>query len=276
VTFVHHVKTPRLSDGELDQALQFELQGKLPYAPQDAVIRAIVAGDVLGEGDARQEVIVVAASRQVVESYLRMAHRATLDVVALNVEPCALAECFGRLFRRADDASRTILFIDIGASTTQVVLTHGSRLVFARNLLKGGDRLDEAVAKSLNITPDQARELRRRYSADDCPDPAAGEELYRLLGRPLQEMADELAQCLNYYESVFRGRSVERAIFVGGSAHDKRLCQSLAQRLNLPAQVGDPLMRVRRLDRNCVAADEKVPQPDWAVAVGLSLGAAGL
>jgi Tfp pilus assembly PilM family ATPase len=67
---------------------------------------------------------------------------------------------------------------------------------------------------------------------------------------------------------------VERAIFVGGQAFDKPLCQALARRLNLPAQIGDPLVRIKRskeaTDR--LNLDWRQPQPAWAVAVGLSLG----
>ncbi|MCK4602323.1 MAG: hypothetical protein KAU28_07640, partial [Phycisphaerae bacterium] len=67
----------------------------------------------------------------------------------------------------------------------------------------------------------------------------------------------------------------ERAIFVGGQALDKRLCQSIAKRLNLPAQIGDPLLRIKRIDGAGLefGLDRREPQPHWSVAVGLSLGA---
>jgi Tfp pilus assembly PilM family ATPase len=60
---------------------------------------------------------------------------------------------------------------------------------------------------------------------------------------------------------------------VGGQAHNKRLCQSIAQRLNLPAQVGDPLAGLQRSSQSQQVLAESGPCPAWAVAVGLSLGA---
>ena len=99
----------------------------------------------------------------------------------------------------------------------------------------------------------------------------AAQELYRLLGPPLDELTQELNQCLRYYDSVFRNRNTERVIFLGGQAYDKRLCQAVAQRLALPAQIGDPLMRIPRTGGQ--SPGDEPPQPDWAVAVGLSLGA---
>jgi hypothetical protein len=69
---------------------------------------------------------------------------------------------------------------------------------------------------------------------------------------------------------------VTRLIFVGGEARQKVLCQQIARQMSLAAQVGDPMVRV---GKNCEipiesGIDRKQPQPGWAVAIGLSMGAA--
>ena len=256
------------------QAVRGELHGKCPYPVSEAIIQDLVAGDVQGEDEPMQEIIVVATSRAAVNAYVTMARRAKLEVVGVNIESFAIVECFSRLFRRTADMAHTNLFVDLGARTTQVVLAQGRRIVFARNLATGGRYFDRAVAEGLGVSDAQAHAMRRELREARTPGPA-GDELYRLLDAPLDALADELTQCLRYYESVFRNQPVERAIFVGGQAYDKRLCQALAQRLNLPAQVGDPLVRVSRMAGAGaeMGMDRRHPQPDWAVAVGLSLGA---
>ena len=274
-TFVQHVKLPIMPAEQVAEALPGELQGKLPFPPQEAVIRHMVVGQGRGEADNRQEVIVVAAWRPTIDAYLSMARRTKLDVIGVNIESFAIVECFSRLFRRATDSSRSVMFVDLGAASTQVVLTQGGRIAFARNLSGGTGDLDKAVAEGMNIPADQARTLRRDILAGNNPG-AAEDELYHLLEKPMTAMADEMTQCLRYYESVFRNGGVERAIFVGGGAYDKRLCESLARRLNLPAQIGDPLMRIKRIDGAAMelGVDRRAPQPNWTVAVGLSLAAA--
>ena len=272
-TFVRHIKIPRVAPDDVAQTVKWELDGKLPYPVEESVIRQVVAGDAYGEGESKLEVIAVAARRKTVEDYLAMARKAHLDVLGINIEPCAIAECFSRLFRRQDDQKRTILFIDMGWASTQVVLTRGSQLVFARNLLSGGKDLDAAVAEGMGIGVQKVCQLRRQAQTDTPPDEA--DQLYQFMDEPLRRITDELSQCLNYHEAVFRNESsVERAIFIGGQAFDKKLCQSIAQRLNLPAQIGDPLVRVNRAPGCCPQdqMDQREPQPNWAVAVGLSLG----
>ncbi len=273
-TFVQHVKIARTAPELVEAAVLQEVQGKLPFSATSAEIRHIVAGEVAGEGDARQEVIVVAAARETVMACLAMARKAGLDVSGVNIESFAIVECFARLFRRTSDAARAILYLDIGQSSTQAVLAHGNRIVFARNLMVAGRQLDAALAEGLKISPQQAWQLRRDQAAGKETQ-VSPEQINQHLGGVLDDLTDELTQCLRYYESVFRNQGVERAIFLGGQAMDKRLCQLIAQRLNVPAQIGDPLVRIGNAANSSgsdLGIDRREPQPRWAVAVGLSLG----
>lgn len=274
-TFVQHLKLDKMPADQLAGSLMWELQGKLPYDPSRAVIRHIVAGDIFADNVVKQELIVLATSRDVVQMHIDIAKRAKLDCVGINVEPCAIVECFARLFRRAEDVNRTTLFIDIGLSSTQVVISHGPHLAFARNLFMGAALFDRTAAEGLGISLDEARAERLRQSRGEGGG-SMERPLHGLLAEPLAKMNEELTSCLRYYDSVFHNRPVERVVFLGGQAHDKKLCQMIAQSLGLPAQIGDPLASIEREP----GSDRKIEQaggqtlPDWAVAVGLSIGAA--
>jgi len=274
-TFVHHVKVPKRPPDQIHQTLLGELAGKLPFPASEAEIRHVVAGDIPGNDQPRLEVIVVAVPRATVQAQLAMARRAKLDVVGINVESCAIVDCFGRVLRRASDQNRPVLFIDLGHASTQVVLSHGRQIVFARNVSVAGRTLDAAVAEALGIPPAEAHQIRRQLDAEDPADPRVS-ELYMCMSQAIDQLIDELSQCLLYYEAVFRSQSIERVIFLGGQAMNRRLCQTIAQRLNLPAQIGDPLVRIgasNALSPDC-GLDRREPQPRWAVAIGLSLGGA--
>jgi type IV pilus assembly protein PilM len=273
-TFLQPVRIPIVPQKQIDLAVKNELQGKLPYPEADAVIRHILAGTVYPEGRDMQERIVVAILRSDLEAYLAMAQRAGLQVVGVNIEACAIVECFARVLRRASDESCVTLFIDMGAASTQVALAHSQKIVFASNLPMGGHSLDEEVAEALHIPVEQAHQVRRNMIRQEA-DTAAEDELYGLLEDRIAGFADKMTQCVRYHESVFRNRPIERVIFVGGQAHDKRLCQSIAKRLHLPAQVGDPIAGIKRVNLagGAFGLDGRQPNPSWAVAVGLSLGA---
>jgi Tfp pilus assembly PilM family ATPase len=91
----------------------------------------------------------------------------------------------------------------------------------------------------------------------------------------LDKVGDELELCRRYYEATFSDRPLSRILFVGAGARETSLCQKIAEQLALPAQLGDPLVRFNRStmpQTDCL--DRRQPSPDWACAIGLSLGAA--
>jgi len=269
-TFVHHLRIPKAVGNEsLDSAIKIELRDKLPYRLNDAILRYVVAGDVYDDGDPQQEVIAISAKRNVLEAYAKAAKRAGLEVTGINIESCAIVECFAHLFRRQADLSRTILFVDLGTKTTQVVFSRGNKLVFARNLMMAGESMTQIASEALGISPAETDAVRMDILANRESE-ITPDRLYDAYSGSVGVLSDELMQCMRYYESVFPGFAVERAIFVGGQAYDRRLCQLVAQRLNLPAQIGDPLVKIQRLDN---ALGTNNPMPNWAVAIGLSLGA---
>lgn len=271
--FIQHVKIPKVRPEQLPQVLRMELKGKLPESYDNMVVRHVVAGDVMTDGKMQQEVIVVAAPRDVVNRYLGAAEQAGLDVVGVEVEATAVVECFWHLLRRDDDASRAVLFVHLAASHTQVVLVHGRNMVFARNLSVGGQHLDSAVADGLGISVAEAR-ANRQEVLEGRGNAAMAAQIYRLVDTKMDEIAKEFQQCLRYYESVFKNHPVELVIFVGSLAEDKYVCQALAKRLNLPAKIGDPLLGIHRAagtgfeSFNCRQA-----HPDCTIPVGLSLSA---
>jgi type IV pilus assembly protein PilM len=273
--FIHHVKIPKLPKADMAAAVESDLQGKLPMPVQDAIVRYVVAGDVYGDGGAKQEVIAIAAARGTVESYLAMARRAKLDVVAINAEPCAIVECFARLFQKGQDEGRTTMYVDIGEMTTKVVLARGGSIAFARDLSIGAKWFDAALAQGLQMPVEDVCKLRQDIAAGrDCS--VDVNRVYAMLEEPMLELVEKLTQCMRYHESVFPNQGVERLVLLGGQAYDKRLCQTVAQKLNLAAHIGDPLVKISREGATTFSTglERAAAQPDWAVAVGLSLGAA--
>ena len=277
LTSIRQVKIPMAMSNNTDEAVKAELNGKLAYPVEDAVIRHYLVGKVYDNGEEMQARFVVAASRSEVDACLSMAHRARLEVVSIDIEACAIVECFARLFSQSADKSHTTLFIDIGWTGTQVALAHGQKLVFARNLSVGGRNLDQTVVDVLKIPIAQACRIRRKMLNDKNESEAEAEDdLFRLLDAKIAEIAEEIIKCLRYHESIFTDRAIERVIFVGGQAHNSRLCESIARRLNLPAQVGDPMAGIKWSQQGQWDSqiDRQKPNPSWAVAIGLSMGAA--
>ncbi|HMN40159.1 MAG TPA: hypothetical protein PKE29_04890 [Phycisphaerales bacterium] len=92
------------------------------------------------------------------------------------------------------------------------------------------------------------------------------------LGDTLDNLTDEIGMCLRYYEAMFGGRRVDRAIFFGGEARHRGLCQHIARKARMAAHVADPLARMARSGKEPVrGVDFTTPQPGWTIPFGLCL-----
>lgn len=109
-------------------------------------------------------------------------------------------------------------------------------------------------------------ELRQEVLPGDAITTAANVDFSELL----DALTDELLMCRRYHQSLFPGRAIDRLIFLGGEAAQIGICQHIARALRLPAQLGDPVARLKRessLSTPGVSFDRA--QPSWAVAFGL-------
>jgi type IV pilus assembly protein PilM len=304
---LQHLRVAKMNADELAKVLPFEAAGKIPFDPNRAVLKHTIATEVYQGADALQEVILMAAPREAVDRHLNLLSRQKLEVVGIHDEPNALIECFSHLYRRKGDENISTLFIDIGASATHVVISHGKNIVFAKHVQVGGDTLNRAVADMFKVSVESARDMRIRASrqqasaarlppgvvgigADQHTHPlgkqnvlgaAAGidsdtvEKVAAATAGAQESLAGELLLCLRYYEGIFPGRTVDRAIFVGGESRHIPMCQKIAQKLGLPATLGDPLARLIKDNTTTTSVDIRLPQPGWSIVTGLAIGLAG-
>lgn len=168
---IRHLRMARLDEETLVKALPWELKGKLPIDPSAALLRHVVAGEIHNDQAPQSEVIVMAAARELIEQFLAAAARAKLDVVGMNVQPKAVVDCFGHIYRRKTDAQSTTCFVDIGHCGTRAVIAREGRIVFARMIPIGARQFNEAVASAMNIDLAAARLMRIKQGHESAAAP---------------------------------------------------------------------------------------------------------
>jgi len=129
-----------------------------------------------------------------------------------------------------------------------------------------GAAVETEEDRRLGATPEVACEL-----ADPAPGEAAPARPSRVQ-ETVEALTDEIAMCLRYEQAIFPSRQVGRTIFVGGEARQTDVCRAVARALRLPAQVADPMSRLKEGAKERVTGiDDQTPQPGWTVPIGLCL-----
>ncbi len=265
---IQHVRLAPVQPDELANALPWELQGKLPFDPRAAVIRHITVGAVSENNETKQDVIALAARREVVEKYVTSIEKLGLQVLGVGVEPCAM--CHPYAFEvlhspRDQEGPASQMLVLMAGRVAHVAIMRGPETMFVKDVEWGSEHLAAAVAKAAGTNIAQARQMRASWKeAKEDERAAAGQEAikqYQAVRGALELFAGELHSCMRYHASLSRGASINRVVFLGPEARDHALAKVLGAHLGVPCEVGDP---------GAIAGSGNA-DPELGVAMGLSL-----
>ena len=158
-----------------------------------------------------------------------------------------------------------MMFVNLGATSTTIVISRGAEPLFVKYIDVGGRQLDEAVAKHLQLKSSEAASM-RRHAGDrrtDQNDADLAQGLTDSIRPVLEQLSNEISLCLRYYSVTFRGQPLARVVVSGGEAHPS-VVDWLHSRLDLPCEMGNPLRPYRKSPPSGRSAQ-------WDVAAGLAM-----
>lgn len=148
---LRHPILPPMSRRETRRALKHYAEVNLPIPLAEAVIDFTYLGHVQNETGAKDEFLLVATRRPVLDSLVQSITAAELMAEAVEVEPLALY----RVFRQCQpDPNTGLTLLNLGASGTQVSFFTGDRWRFHRNLPWGTKELVNSAPghEKINVT----------------------------------------------------------------------------------------------------------------------------
>lgn len=273
-----NLRLPRMPAEEMKDAVLFEALARFEAQPDDVQIQYIHVGEVRHGNEQKEEVVAFAATNECVCARLDLLESLKLSPMAIDLTPCAVARSFVRFLRRTEDENSVNVFLEIGYTATTIIVTRGAHVSFIKVVDIGGDQFNEAVSRTLDVSKDEAADLRIRLMESgrrgDGADSGVPAEIASAIGdalRPLIErLCREVQLCLRYFAVTFRGGRPESLTVVGGESAEPRVVELLCELIDVPCTVGHPLRGMLGMDR-MGGRERRVFQPAWAVAGGLAL-----
>ncbi len=164
---VREITTPLMTEKELAEGIQWEAPKYVPYDLKESLLDAIKIEELEEkEGSKMMKVLLVAAPRSLVEQQISVLKNVKIqpkavDIVA-NAQIRAFENYLSPVSSSEEDGTRIDIILSIGASTTEITLIEGDRLKFTRTILKGGNDINKAIEKKLNIPFNEAEMLKRK------------------------------------------------------------------------------------------------------------------
>lgn len=272
----HHVlvrdlTVPGATLAAIRESLPFQVQDMLPMAVADAQLDFYPTSDVQGGDGAAVAGLLVAAGKEAVLGNIEAAGRAGLRTVDVDLIPFAAS----RVLLPREDGDGLVAVIDVGASTTSVLIAKDGVPQFVRLIPAGGRDLTSALATRLGMIPADAELLKRQLGLGSRKGvPEEHHEALGIIYETTSELLISLRNTVQYYLNSRPDETVRQLVLSGGGAALPGFAESLAEVTRLEVVTGDPFQRVD-LSRRLQAGEHGQGHSALTVALGLAIGDGG-
>lgn len=254
----HVVDMPYMSDSEVHQALQWQVEQYIPI-PAD---RAVWSHEVIKKDQqgGAMEILLVAAAKTLVTSYTQVLEQAGLEVAALETELMATSRAV------APPGVPLSIVVDIGARSSDIGVVRDGQLVFGRTIPTAGESFTRAIETTLGLDTAQAEQYKNTYGFAEGK---LGGKLVDAMRPVLSVIATEVKKTSDFYISRHPGEAVKMVTLSGGISTLPEVVGMLSGILGVEVAIADPFSRIQLDSAQAKALSGS--GPFYGVAVGLAM-----
>ncbi|MBL7155012.1 MAG: type IV pilus assembly protein PilM [Candidatus Portnoybacteria bacterium] len=241
--FIRVVQLPLMKEEELGQAVKWETEAHIPLSIDEVYLDWQIIKPLVNHLD-HYDILVAVAPRPLVDSYLNFFKKGGLEPIALEPESVAVV----RSLIKPNDFRPTII-VDLGASGTNFVIFSALAIRFTSHISISGQLFNWTIMKNLAVDEKQANQLKIKIGLDKKE-----EKVYQTL----EPLANDLAKQLKEYVVFYHEHAIHvhgpdgiigRVLLCGGDSLLLNLPSFLSQKLNLPVELGNPLINISPPDK---------------------------
>ena len=263
------LSVPKMSLARIRESLPFEVQEMLPIPVADALLDFYPISESEGPNGPMVNGLLIAAVKAAVLANVKATHLAGLKTIDVDLIPFALS----RVMVTRQGMTGTVALVDIGGSTTSVVIAADGVPQFVRLIATGGDDITQALLSELKSDAVHAEQTKLRLGLATGTVPESDKRSVEIIYKVASEQLTSLRNTINYFVNTRPTSPVSQVVLSGGGGQLRGLPEALAEMTRIPVIVGDPFATVG-IARGLDAEELRLHGTTFAVALGLALGSA--
>ena len=229
---IKRIQMDRMKEAEAREVIRWEAEQHVPFDMESVELDFQIL-DPLDEG-LQMTVLLVAAKRELIENKVALLADAGLDAEAIDIEAFALHNAFELNYPEA--MSGVVGFVNIGHENTNVNLLEDGVPVLTRDLAFGTRRLRESLQRECGLTAEAAEDVLEGRTSDP--------ELEEFIAERADEIALGVERAAAFLHASTTQDGLSRVYVCGGGARVLRMAEALADRLQVAAEIANPVQRV--------------------------------
>ena len=259
-TLIRYVDLPRMPLEDLRKAYIFDLDKYFPFDPKSIYTDCAIL-DPEGK-DKKMMVLLAAVKKEMVDERLKLFKEAGLELSRLTINSIAIANAFNRLGPPVTPSGKAKAMLDIGGSSSCLMIFKDSTPRFARDIFIGSQEMTRKIANALGVDAAEAETIKRQ----------PGEKLAQVIeacDMPINNLITEIRLSIDYFMTE-KNIQVDELFLSGGGSLLKGIEGVFEKNLGLPVKIWNPLEKVR-LHTPAASEDIHTYATQFGVALGLGL-----
>lgn len=200
------------------------------------------------------------------EKTARVIEDAGFVVTSVDAAPFALSRLFGDPSQEKIEA-----VVNVGSNSTDVIVLDHGKPAYLRVVPSGTDDLTDAVANALNISFEDAEQIKQRLGLQNVVGDERLEKAEEVIRETAAQLIVGIRNTLNYYSTDHEGSTIEGIILTGVGSQLEGFPSVLASSTGKVVRIGDPFEKFK-LTKEVRKQDIMMHATDMAAMLGLVIG----
>ncbi len=275
-SFSQVIQMPKMEEKDLKSAVPFEAENYIPLSAEQMYLDFKNIDPIVDHLD-HLDVLIVAAEKTLVDSYVSVLKKAGLIPVVFEVETQAIA----RALIKDETSLSPVVLVDFGGDNTDFIVFSGHSIRFASSISVSSHQVTEVLSGELGITEREAENMKIKYGLNYEKESHRAKIATKTISPVLEKLSAEIQKYLDFYSehdfhehlSVQEDKKskIEKIILSGGGANLKGIDDFLQKKLGIKVEFGNPWINLHGRFKNANLFELQKKSLSFVTAVGLAL-----
>lgn len=261
-TFLKLITIPKAKGGDPTEVVRFEATNHIPMNLEEVYLDWTFIPKAKGQERDTRSVLVAAAPRSLVDSYLALFAQTKYTPVACELESLGL---YRAVYPSLADRGASLV-IDFGGTETLFMLANRRTILFTSTVPSGGHAMTTHIMGKLGVSEAEAEHAKHLYGLEAKRGKGKIRSILLPLFKPYQK---KLAEIVHFYSDHFpKDQPIARIVLAGGGSRMKGLGALLKNWTQIPYIAAEP-QQVFTAQKKEIFQEHDAPS--FATAIGLGL-----
>ncbi len=251
-----------MSDQDLDNHIYSEAEQYIPFDVSEVYLDYQNISNVSTK-EGQLDIMLVAARKEVVDSYLDILQEAGLKTVLVDVDAFALENSYEINSTPEDN----VVLVDIGASTMNINIVSEGTSLYARDASIGSSLISEQIQERCGVNLEDAESIKIGVKAP--PEGSEG-DVQEIFADVSREWLKEIQKAIDFHGTNHPDSSLNKIVLSGGGSKIEELDTFFNKETGLPVEYFDPFAKIQFDDKKIDPEYLKVVGPEMAIAMGMA------